>query len=171
MRAFLVGCSLVVAAACSSPPRSSAIPDVQPPRTSLESIFGSIPDCSAALDRVSPAGVVSILPGETICLRLSLVEGAIRPEQVPRISPDAIVMRFRVTDGAQGARLQVFNPHASNLKYRAGIRVAGDSNYYSTSSCPVISGGAAFESWGQSIEEILAADFHFLDASDSLVCD
>lgn len=167
------------AEASEYPPPMFVYPETTDPMIRLEEIFDGMPDCAASDPAaiVGP-GVASITPGRTLCLSFELDGGYFVPQVARELAAGVVILRLASSAGSEGAgagegsaRLTVFNPFRGKLKYRAGIRVAGDPNYYATSSCPVMSGGFGSEFWPHPVDEILVAAFHVLPDGGALVCE
>ena len=126
------------------------------------------PTCSADVQIRGP--VVSIFPGQTVCLSFELESGYLVPHATPEPYADSVVLRRHESAGGAEPRMAVFNPFALPIKYRAGMRVPDEPRYLATSSCSVIPGGVSSELWWHEIEEIVVANFHFLEDPEAMIC-
>lgn len=171
------------------PPPMFAYPETTDPMVPLGEIFDGMPDCAASDPAAIVApGVASIEPGQTLCLSFELDGGYFVPQVARELAAGVVVLSFSSSAEAEAeteaekaganagagegsAQLTVFNPFRGMLKYRAGIRVPGDPNYYATSSCPVMGGGFGSELWPHPVDEILVAQFHVLPEGGALVCE
>jgi hypothetical protein len=160
------------------PPPMFAYPETTDPMVPLKEIFDGIPDCAASDPAAIVApGVASIAPGQTLCLSFELDGGYFVPQVARSLAAGVVILSLASSaasdeagDGEGSARLTVFNPFRGMLKYRAGIRVPGDPDYYATSSCPVMGGGFGSEFWPHPVDEILVAQFHVLPEDGAFVC-
>jgi hypothetical protein len=71
------------------------------------------------------------------------------------VEPDHLLLRF--TTGGPGTFLTVKNGYEKLFRYHAGLRHGGMSK--PTSVCPIVSGGASFETWQGPIDAIEVGDF------------
>jgi len=148
-----------------------AYPELAPPTSPLEEIFADGLDCAeTSPSAVDAHGVVSIPMGSTVCLSFELDSGYFVPQVARELAAGVVVLQLSSSGSGQDARLVVFNPFGGLLKYRAGMRVPGDDDYYETSSCAVAGGGFASELWWHPVDEIVAVDFHVLPEGGSIPC-
>lgn len=152
---------LVVAASAgcaSSPPMTTATAAT----AAIDAVRGGVPACEPGHERALVNGVVAIHPGETICLGMKKDATGIIPLAVVdsgTAASSVVVVRFWL-EGDQSF-LSVHNPFPSNIKYRAGMLLAGENRPRATSSCPVLSRRMSLEHWPHRIAELLLTDFRF----------
>jgi hypothetical protein len=72
-------------------------------------------------------------------------------------------------DGNTSMMLSVKNPFGSFVKYNIDM-VDAKGNLHHTSSRPVLTRGAVFESWPHPIQELRITNFRFLKPEDAIVC-
>ena len=150
------------------PPPIHALPEIVEPLAPLADLLGEAPTCSADVQIRGP--VVSIFPGQTVCLSFELESGYLVPHATPEPYADSVVLRRHESAGGAEPRMAVFNPFALPIKYRAGMRVPDEPRYLATSSFSVIPGGVSSELWWHEIEEIVVANFHFLEDPEAMIC-
>lgn len=118
---------------------------------------------------------VTVFPDETIRVSGDIVDDklinlvSVGADHDPATT---IVFEFNQMVDEPGMTLNVKNPFPRLLKYRLGLQLLDREELLSTSSCPVIAGGHAFEIWPHPIFQLAVMDLHFLpEDSPSLVCD
>lgn len=116
-------------------------------------------------------GVVSVFPGQTVCLDLELEGGFVIPRVASVQSAHSLVLTMTSRAAPESTLLRVFNPYSMVLKYRAGMSLPDEGGYYETSSCGVIPGGSALEMWSHPIDEIILGNLHFLENTGSVRCE
>ena len=118
--------------------------------------------------------LVTVLPGETVYLEAE-VDGdrVIRLRSVPEIvHPETtITISLSQSDGETDMFLVAKNPFPRALKYRMGMERLDHDGLLSTSSCPVVGGGGAYETWPHPIFQIVITDFRFLEEGAGFVCE
>lgn len=122
---------------------------------------------------VTPAGVVTVLPGETVAVEFApengkLMEAAYAPQV--RAPERTVRLELAKSEGAP-MLLKVSNPFAQPLKYDASIEIVGRDGKAQklrrTSTCAVAPGAAAFEMWPEAIARVQAENFRLLAAGDT----
>lgn len=117
---------------------------------------------------------LAVLAGQTLYIeadkaddRLAnfrVVESAAHPEKTLTVSLQ------QSDDGSM--LLKVTNPFSQAIKFNMGMMPLDSESLQKTSSCPVIAGGSGFESWPQSIFQVVLAKARFIDAGKGqMVCD
>ena len=134
------------------------------------------------ITRTFPAGpytdgtLVQILPGESFAFtgdlqgdrltHLRLVEG-------PAAERDALVVSFqqREVGGAPSMILKVESRFPRTLKYRAGMLLPQAKGIRTTSSCPVMAGKLAYETWPHPILVVYMKDITVVPEGGPMKCD
>jgi len=139
-------------------------------KAAIKDLEAGIPRCESGHEHALSGGIVTIRPGETICLGMREEGSALLPTQVvaPPVDPARTIILRSWRDG-NDTFLTVHNPFPEQIKYRAGILLPGEQRHRKTSSCPVPSGRSSLEHWPHPIVEFLLTDFHF--APDYSKCD
>lgn len=162
----LVSCCVAASAATVAPAASAADGGEFDPAFAASAVEavrkssdGVAPACQVGRPSALVDGQVRIRLGETLCVRLQVVDG--RPVPVALVGAadlaDALVITMSLNTGRTFLILK--NPLADWLRYRAYMRVgAGELRY--TSSCPVMSKHRmAFEDWPYAIDEFVLSGF------------
>lgn len=145
-----------------------------PQEVALAAVKAGVPTCTPGHDDALSSGVVTIRPGETLCLAVRAEETAVVPIGVlssPGGETPMIVVRAWQEPGGVDVFLSTHNPFAENLKYRAGMLLPAEQRHHSTSTCAVIANGVGVESWPHAITEIILADFRLVGSSPELMCE
>ena len=119
-----------------------------------------VPACRVDRTDALADGKIRIRAGETLCVRLRLVDG--RPEPVALVggaeAADALVISM--SPDRDHTSLTLKNPLPQLLRYRASLRKEAGGPLRYTSSCPVLSNGRmAFEDWPYAIDEFVLSGF------------
>jgi len=115
-------------------------------------------------------GVAFLQPGFTGCLQVQIDGDRLVPIAfVSEATDETLVLKAWAS--GDSVYLSVTNPFSSHVKYRAGMLLPGEERFRSTSSCPVIGGGGAFEHWPHPIEALAFRDFVLLGDGAQMVCD
>ncbi len=142
-------------------------------RAAVATAEDGIPDCTLApADRLGD-GVVFIVPGEVVCVRLESDGSVAKPVELVATEDigDILVLQSSLIEGA-GTFLSVHNPFGSSLKYRAGLLVPGEQQFRATSSCTVLSKRFSMEHWPYAVAALALTDFQVLpEGDDSMVCE
>ncbi len=115
-------------------------------------------------------GLVTILAGETVLIEATLKNGALVDlVAVPKVIHPERTLVFKLTQEAGlaeglGMVLKVMSPFPGALKYRLGMMLPSSDRVLKTSSCPVTKGRPVYESWPHPVFQLVATDFHILDA-------
>jgi hypothetical protein len=145
-----------------------------PQDVALAAIKAGVPACAPGRAGALSSGVVTVRPGETLCLTVAVEEGAITPVDVVASASEAtpvIVVRAWQEPGGEDVFMSIHNPLGENLKYRAGMLLPGESRHRATSSCAVIANGVGVESWPHAVTELVLADFRLIGNSPELMCE
>lgn len=124
---------------------------------------------------VVQGNLVTIFPGETIYLEADL-EGdrVVRLRAVSEmVNPDrTMTFSFSQSEGETDMLFKASNPFPRPLKYRMGMERLDRDGLLSTSSCPIVAGGSAYEFWPHPIFQLVLTDFRLLDEDGSgFVCE
>jgi hypothetical protein len=161
--------ALVAASACAASPHS---PFETARHAAIEATEAPVPRCGPARADALRDGVVTIRPGETVCVAAVATGDVVDPVGVVTSDGDAtarIVLRsWRKGDGVF---LTIHNPFSRFLKYRAGMLLPGEARHRATSSCPVLGNRLSLEHWPHPVDEISLAGFRLLPDGAALQCD
>jgi len=114
---------------------------------------------------------ISLLPGEELFVEVRIEDGIVLGfKQVTEIIDPDRTFTFRfVQEHGIGMMLSVQNPFDQPIKYSIDM-IDFQGTSHQTSSCPLVAGGGAFESWPHPIPEIHITNFRVLSESDGFVC-
>lgn len=117
-------------------------------------------------------GIVTIKPGQTICIELRKSGTTVEPVALVTIKDPATTLMLRswVEPGTSDTYLVLQNPLDKRLLYKAHMRVSGAANIEYTSTCPVLSRRMAIEHWPYLVSEFVLSDFVALPESESIQC-
>lgn len=110
-------------------------------------------------------GWVSIFPGETLFVEADRDENRlVNLRAVKRVrDPDrTLELKFWQDKGKPDMFLKVNNPFPKTMKYHAVMMLLDSDKLYKTSSCPVLAGKIAIESWPHAVFELLLFDFRLV---------
>lgn len=130
------------------------------------------PACEAGHDDALKDGVVTIRPGETICVELQIRGDKVVPVATVSVAnPDStLVLRAWNEPGKPDTLLSVHNPLGSLLRYEAHMLIPGKRKPEYTSSCAVMSRRFGLEHWPYAIKELTLGEFKALPESDTIEC-
>ena len=104
-------------------------------------------------------------------MKLEVAGSTVIPTAVVSAADPADLLYLRFGRESHGVFLKIQNPLSAPLKYQARMRLPGESDLRTTTSCPIRPGGSVFESWPHDIDELVLSDFRLLPDSDgSMVC-
>ncbi len=120
--------------------------------------------------------VVSMLPGTTVFVSGSVVEGKLvnlRVVEKPTELKDVLQIRMWQEPGMADTFLVVTNYFHDVVKYRAAMLFPQADEFHSTSSCAVLGDGrVGYEHWPHAIFQLVLADFVFRSADiEELRCE
>ena len=130
------------------------------------------PACEAGHDDALKDGVVTIHPGETICVDLELRGKKVVPVAVVSVASPGKTLILKVwhEPGKPDTLLSVHNPFDAFLRYEAHMLVRGQAEAEYTSSCPVLSKRLGLEHWPYEIKELTLSGFKVLPETGDMVC-
>jgi hypothetical protein len=164
-RGYVFCLLLILSAACAAAPESAG------ERAAIASAEGGPLACGPAREEALADGVVRIRPGQALCVKLEVSGSTVTPVAVVSGDP-ADNLFLNCWQDSSGVVLNVQNPLTATLKYRAGMRLPGETGYRRTSSCSVPSDRSVMEHWPHDIDELALTDFRVLpDSDESMVCD
>ena len=115
-------------------------------------------------------GVVTIKPHGKVYAEITVTDGEIAEvTQVESILNPEKTVTFEFSESEYGTMLSVQNPFEQPIKYHINM-VDYSGNFHQTSSCPVMAGGGAFESWPHPIPQLVVSNFHFLGEDQGFSC-
>src|SRR5262249_49362003 len=117
-------------------------------------------------------GVLTVRPGETICLSFRVEGETLSPLAVVDVTKHEstlVVKSWREQDSGD-VFLALYNPFSSYLQYQATMLLSGASQHQHTTTCPVLSRRRNVESWNISITELRLSAFKLLTDSESVTC-
>lgn len=145
-----------------------------PQEVANAAIKAGIPSCRPGRADSLAGGLVTVRPGETLCLSVAAEDGVVTPLAVLASASEgqpAIIVRVWQEPGGEDVFMSIHNLLGENLKYRAGMLLPGESHHVSTSTCAVIAQGIGIESWPHPVSELVLADFRLIDNSPELMCE
>jgi hypothetical protein len=130
------------------------------------------PACQSGHDNALSNGVITIRPGETICVALQANGMSVVPARVvaSATSQDTMVVKFWQEPGTNKMFLSVHNPLHGFLRYRAEMVRPGSLQYQYTSTCPVLSDRLGIENWPFPITALNLSNFETLPDSKTMEC-
>jgi len=115
-------------------------------------------------------GGVTVKANNVAYAELTITDG-----KIVAVTPvDAIMnpektVTFEFSETENGTMLSVKNPFDQPIKYHINM-VDYSGNFHKTSSCPVMAGGGAFESWPHPIPQLVVSNFRFLSDGQGFSC-
>jgi len=130
------------------------------------------PACQAGYEGSLAGGAVTILPGQTLCLKLELRGESVLPVSVVSVAnpEDTLILKFWQEPGTDEMFLSLHNPLSTFLRYQAYMLRPGQQEREYTSSCPVLSKRIGVEQWPHLVSEITLSGFTSLPESKALSC-
>jgi hypothetical protein len=131
-----------------------------------------VPECQSGHDNALSNGVLTVRPGDIICVSLETNGASVSPSQlVASANPkDTLVVKFWQEPGTTNMFLSVHNPLGGFLHYRAELLRPSSLQYEYTSSCPVFAHLLGIESWPFPIAALSLSDFKVLADSKTVQC-
>lgn len=118
----------------------------------------------------SQDGIITIEPKDKVYAEVTVTNGRIAEvTQIESILSPEKTITFEFSETKHGTMLSVQNPFDQPIKYSINM-VDYSGNFHKTSSCPVMAGGGAFESWPHPIPQIVISDFRFLEDGQGFTC-
>jgi hypothetical protein len=176
--ALLVVCA--VGGGCA--PHRTAVgaePDSLPPGVTpttrgvgIRTVREGIPACEPGHEGALADGVVTIRPGETICLAVEVRGESVTPlaAVAPREPQGVVVLRFWQERGTEQMYLSVHNPLETALLYEATMLLPGDTSGQHTSTCPVGAKVVGIEQWPHRIARLRLTRFQTMAWTKPLPC-
>ena len=166
MRYLAMVLILVITAGCAS-----QAPQSTQERQALRIFNDARPTCTSGHEDAVSDGVVSIRPGETICINLEARGRVVSISGVTSVeSESTLMLDFRRESNPASMVLRVWNPFESFLRYKANMLLPGASKYEYTSSCPVLSKRLAFEQWPHPIVTLKLSGFELIPEGQNVTC-
>jgi hypothetical protein len=163
-RVILLGALLV--AGCASAPKSTM------DSVGLRVVAEPVPACQSGHDDALSNGMITIRPGETICVVLEVKGTSVSATRVVTSAnpQNTLVVKFWQEPGTNDMFLSVHNPLNSYLRYQAEMLRSGSLQYAYTSSCPVLSRRLGIENWPFQIAVLNLSNFKVLPDSNTMEC-
>jgi len=163
-RVLILG--LLVLGGCASAPKSTM------EKVGVRVAAEPAPACQSGHDSAISNGVITIRPGETICVTLEANGTSVAPTRVvPSTTPqDTLVVKFWQEPGTNEMFLSVHNPLGNFLKYQAQILRPDSLQYEYTSSCPVMPRLLGIENWPFPIAVLSLSNFKLLPDPKTAEC-
>ena len=130
------------------------------------------PACEAGHDDALTTGVLTIRPGQTICVQLRVDGDKVVPLAVVSIdgaSNTLIVKSWSEADGPE-TFLSIYNPLDTFLRFELNMHLPGARKPKYTSSCPALPGGSGNEQWPFQVDAFSMSGFRLLPESEYFVC-
>lgn len=165
MRRVILSGALLVAGCASAPPSTME-------RVGIRVTSEPVPVCQSGHDNALANDVLTIRPGETLCVSLQVDGAAVTALRVVASAntKDTLVVRFWQEPGTSDMFLSVHNPLGRFFKYRAALLRPGSLQYEYTSSCPVLARRLGIEHWPFPIAQLSLSDFTLLPNSNTMHC-
>ncbi len=156
----------IILTGCASSPPSTV------ERVALETVKDPIPECVPGHEGALSNGIVTVRPGETVCIRLEVAGSSVTPAEVvsTNVEGSTLVLRAWSEPGSNFTFLSIHNPLDALLRYEAYL-ISGrkDSPEY-TSSCPVLSHRLGIEHWPYAVTEFTLAGFRTIPETEGIEC-
>ncbi|SHF93286.1 hypothetical protein SAMN04487965_2992 [Microbulbifer donghaiensis] len=115
-------------------------------------------------------GIITIKGQSKVYAEVTINEGKIVDvTQVESVLNPEKTVAFEFSETENGTMLSVKNPFELPIKYHINM-VDYSGNFHKTSSCPVMAGGGAFESWPHPIPQLVISNFRFLGENQAFTC-
>ena len=115
---------------------------------------------------------IKIVAGEQVYVEVAVQNNVIvGMQKVGNIIDPKSTMKFKFVrdDSRKLMTLSVENPLSRPVKYHIDM-VDYQGGLHNTSSCPVIAGGSAYETWPHPIPELRITNLHFASEEEKGVC-
>ena len=132
----------------------------------------SPPSCETGHEGALAGGAVTILPGETICLKVKVTGDFVTPVAVVDVADpaDTLILKFWQEPGTHDMFLTLHNPLNAFLTYKAFMLRPGNLQREYTTSCPVLSKRLGIEQWPHLVNELTLSDFASIPESKKIGC-
>jgi hypothetical protein len=139
---------------------------------SLKAASEPMPACESGHDDALVGGVLSIRPGQVICVELGNEGAAVVPVKIvsTRDPKNTLVLSFRQHEDSNNWVLSLYNPLSQFLQYKVQMHRPGQSGFEETSNCPVLSHRLGIEFWPHPIDELRLQDFSAIPESTTMEC-
>jgi hypothetical protein len=147
----------------------TATPNLE--RVALQSAQEPPPECQLGREAALIKDVVTVRPGETICISVEVRGNRIVPLKVESAATQSTIV-FKAWRDGNDTFLRVQNPLSTYLRYEAAMARADRAFQLEyTSTCPVLSGGRfALEHWPYPIAAFALSSFTAMPESDQMEC-
>lgn len=165
--------ALALGGCASEPPATQGHAPRTPTEVAAANVVKSgIPACQPGHANDVQDDEIRVTPGTTVCVRLKVVGDTVVPVAVvDKFDPaDTLVVRMWQSSEHDATYLDIHNPLAGFLRYRAWIRRAGGVQFEYTDTCAVVDQLNAFEQWPYPIEALVMRDMVTIPASDTITC-
>ena len=129
-----------------------------------------VPACETAHAGVLADGIVSLKPGETICLSLRAVGNSVVPTTATQSHDQKNTLVLKAWYEAGATFLVVYNPLPVFLGYQAALQQSVGAQSQHTSVCSVLPLRRGIERWPYPIVTLSLSEFKLLPDSKSVVC-
>ena len=140
-------------------------------RASLQAAEAPKPACESGHEAALNDGVVTIRPGQVVCVQLRVESDAIVPVAIVSESnlDSTLVLKSWIEAASSDTFLTLHNPLDLLLRYEANMVRLNEAQAEYTSSCPVLSLRLSLEHWPYPISELRLSNFSIepVDAADS----
>jgi len=141
-------------------------------RAMLDAAEAPRPACQSGHDAALRDGVVTIRPGQTVCVQLRLDGSVVVPETIVSVAdPEStLILKAWLDADNSDTFLTLHNPLDVFLRYEASMLVPSASRHEYTSSCPVLSRRLSMEHWPYPIDELTLRHFSAEPESETIEC-
>lgn len=168
------GAALLVGGCASTPHADQGhAPRTPTEREAARVVKSPVPDCQPGHAAALANGEVHVAPGDTICVRLTVVGNVVAPVAVvEKFDPaNTLVVRMWYSQKDRATYLYLHNPLHRYLRYEADVQRHGSGPFRYTDTCPVLDRRVGFEQWPYAIDALVIRDLVTLPAGGSITCE
>jgi hypothetical protein len=152
---------------CAAKPEQSLMEEV-----ALREVPEPRPKCQEGHGLALDEGIITIRPGEVLCITLRAEGDKVIPVAVTTTDDPntTLIVRAWHEPGKPDTFMLLHNPLGAFLRYEATMFLPGRSQGEYTSSCPVLSRRMAFEHWPYQISSLKLGKFSLEPDSEQMWC-
>ena len=130
----------------------------------------AVPVCETAHPGVLAKGIVTLKPGETVCLSLRVIGNSVVPTASTQSHDPKNTLVLKAWYEAGATFLVVYNPLPEFLGYQAALQQSVGAQSQHTSVCSVLPLRRGIERWPYPIAALSLSEFKLLPDSKSVIC-